>query len=74
MFRKKGTALPERAFSIMRSDDVDTLQILVNAATDWRTAAIAQNVNITMLTTQINGQTVILEWDDTNSIWNIRTD
>lgn len=57
----------------MRSDDVDTLQILVNAATDWRTAAIAQNVNITMLTTQINGQTVILEWDDTNSIWNIRT-
>lgn len=74
MFRKKGTALPERAFSIMRSDDVDTLQILVNATTDWRTAAIAQNVNITMLTTQINGQTVILEWDDTNSIWNIRTD
>lgn len=57
----------------MRSDDVDTLQILVNAATTWRTTAIAQNVSITMLTTQINGETVILEWDDTNSIWNIRT-
>lgn len=57
----------------MRSDDVDTLQILVNAATDWRTAAITQSVSISMLTTQINGQTVILEWDETNSIWNIRT-
>ncbi len=57
----------------MRSDDVDTLQLLVNAATEWRAAGITQNVSITMLTTQINGETVILEWDETNSIWNIRT-
>lgn len=57
----------------MRSDDVDTLQLLVDAATNWRTQALAQNVSITILTTQINGQTVILEWDETNSIWNIRT-
>lgn len=57
----------------MRSDDVDTLQDLVNAATGWRTSANAVNVSLDMLTTRINGETVVLMWDETNSIWEIRT-
>jgi hypothetical protein len=57
----------------MRSDDVDTLQLLVNAANTWQTQASTQNVSLDILTTRINGETVILSWDSTNSIWEIRT-
>jgi hypothetical protein len=56
----------------MRSDDVDTLQLLVNAATEWRTAALAQNVELNILTTEINNETVILSWNE-SGYWDIRT-
>lgn len=57
----------------MRSDDVDTLQLLIDAANGWRNVALTQGVEITIITTQIHEQTVVLEWDETDSIWNIRT-
>ena len=65
--------LPGRAFLNMRSDDVSILQQLISAANGWRNTALTVGVEITMLTTQIHDQNVILEWDETNSIWNIRT-
>src|ERR1044072_3377946 len=73
LFRRKGTVLPGRAFLNMRSDDVSILQQLISAANGWRNTALTVGVEITMLTTQIDDQNVILEWDETNSIWNIRT-
>ncbi|QBZ72869.1 hypothetical protein SEA_FORTHEBOIS_37 [Streptomyces phage Forthebois] len=57
----------------MRSDDVSILQQLITAANGWRNTALTVGVEIMMMTTQIHDQTVILEWDETNSIWNIRT-
>lgn len=57
----------------MRSDDVDTLQLLVNAATDWRTAALVVGVEVNIITTQINDQDVILSWNGDLNIWDIRT-
>lgn len=57
----------------MKSADVHILQDLVNAATEWRSGASGAGVSLVMLTTQINGETVILSWDDSNSEWDIRT-
>ncbi|UYL87527.1 hypothetical protein SEA_RICKROSS_38 [Streptomyces phage RickRoss] len=57
----------------MRSDDVGLLQQLINAANGWRTTALSVGVELNTLTTQIHDQTVILEWDEQFSIWNIRT-
>jgi hypothetical protein len=57
----------------MRSDDVDVLQLLVNAATTWRANAKTQGVELDILTTRINGDIVQLEWDANTLVWNIRT-
>ena len=57
----------------MRSDDVDTLQLLVDAATSWRQQALAQNVAIDIMVTRINGQVVMLRWDFERSLWDVRT-
>lgn len=56
----------------MRSDDVDTLGILIGAANSWRTAALAEGVEINILTTEINNETVILAWNEAG-YWDIRT-
>lgn len=61
-----------REFSNMKSDDVDVLQLLVNAATTWRNSALGQNVELNMLTTQIHDETVILSWNELG-YWDIRT-
>ncbi len=57
----------------MRSDDVGLLQQLITAANGWRNTALTVGVELNTLTTQIHDQTVILEWDEQFSIWNIRT-
>ena len=57
----------------MRSVDVPVLQQLVNAANGWRTTAASVNVTLDMLTTQINGQAVILAWNSTDNDWDVRT-
>lgn len=57
----------------MRSADVSILQQLVNAATDWRNTAASVNVSLDMLTTQINGQSVILAWNTSDNDWDVRT-
>ena len=57
----------------MMSSDVDTLQLLVDNATQWRTLALTVNVELNIITTQINNQDVILAWDETAGMWNIRT-
>lgn len=56
---------------MVRSDDVDTLQILVDAANGWQTAAAAHNVVLTIVTASINGKIVKLFWDETAGIWDI---
>lgn len=57
----------------MKSDDVDTLQILVNAATTWRNAALGQSVQLDVLVTRINGEIVLLQWNPELVLWHIRT-
>ena len=56
----------------MKSDDVDVLQQLVNAASGWRTTALSVNVELNILTTEINNETVILSWNE-SGYWDIRT-
>lgn len=57
----------------MRSKDVPVLQQLVTAANGWRTTAASVAVSLDILTTQINGQTVILSWNESDADWDIRT-
>jgi hypothetical protein len=47
----------------VKSSDVDTLQLLVNAANTWRTQALAQNVEIQSMTVEINDRPVSLNWN-----------
>lgn len=56
---------------MVRSDDVDTLQLLVNAANNWQTTASGQNVVLTVITATINDKVVKLYWDATAGIWDI---
>lgn len=56
----------------MRSDDVDTLGVLISAANGWRTAALAENVELNILTTEINNELVILSWNEAG-YWDVRT-
>lgn len=56
----------------MRSLDTNVLQQLVNAANGWRTTALAVNVELNILTTEINDETVILSWNE-SGYWDIRT-
>lgn len=56
----------------MKSGDVDTLQQLVDAATGWRTTALTVNVELNILTTEIDNETVILSWNE-SGYWDIRT-
>lgn len=55
----------------MRSDDVDVLQLLVNAAMGWQTTANAQGVNVDILKVSINGKPVTLAWNSVTLIWDI---
>lgn len=57
----------------MRSDDVDVLQELVNAATTWRNQALTKGVEMDVLMTRINGEIVFLRWDANLVLWDIRT-
>lgn len=57
----------------MKSEDISTLQQLVNAANGWRDTALTVGVEINIITSDIRGQTVILSWDNTNTTWDIRT-
>lgn len=57
----------------MKSEDISTLQQLVNAANGWRNTALTVGVEINIITSDIRGQTVILSWDNTNTTWDIRT-
>lgn len=56
---------------MVRSDDVDTLQLLVTAAHEWQTIAAGQNVVLTIITATINGKVVKLYWDEAQQIWDI---
>lgn len=55
----------------MRSDDVDTLQLLVNAANGWQTSAQGQGVTIDVLKVSINGKPVTLAWNSVDLVWDI---
>lgn len=56
----------------MRSLDTSVLQQLVNAANGWRTTALSVNVELNILTTEINNETVVLSWNE-SGYWDIRT-
>lgn len=57
----------------MKASDIPILQQLVTAANDWRALGMTVGVELNILTTQIHDQTVILAWDETESIWIIST-
>lgn len=56
----------------MRSLDADILKQLITAANGWRTTALTVSVELNVLTTQINDETVILSWNEAG-YWDIRT-
>lgn len=57
----------------MKSDDIDVLQALVTAANDWRATGLTANVEVNIITTEINNETVILSWNTDTNNWDIRT-
>lgn len=63
----------ERELSNMRSDDIPKLQQLVDAASDWRTAALNVGVEINIINSQINSQNVVLNWNAQYETWDIVT-
>lgn len=68
---RKARALSGRGLWNMKSGDVDTLKALISAATEWRNGALGAGVEVTMITSTIAGDQVILAWNGND--WDVRT-